>query len=203
EDALAGMNSKSASITLLLTAELAGMSLWFTSAAVLPEMVAESAVSPFRQALLSSGVQIGFVAGALAFALLGLADRYDPRRVIALSGLLAAAANVVLVAAPIGSASAIAARFVTGAMLAGVYPVGMKIAVGWGLKDRGLLVGLLVGALTFGNSVPFLVAALGGSEWRTTVVVVSAIAGLGSVLVLAVGLGPHHARATTFDPGAI
>jgi MFS family permease len=197
------MGSKSASLLLLVLAELAGMSLWFTSAAVLPEMVAEGAVSPFRQALLSSGVQIGFVVGALTFAVLGLADRYDPRRVIAISGLLAAAANLVLIAAPIGSDLAIAARFVTGAMLAGVYPVGMKVAVGWGLKDRGLLVGLVVGALTFGNSVPFVIAAFGGAEWRMTVVAVSALAALGSVLVLAVSLGPHHARAATFDPGAI
>lgn len=197
------MRSKSASLLLLVLAELAGMSLWFTSAAVLPEMVAEGALLPFRQALLSSGVQIGFVAGALTFAILGLADRYDPRRVIAISGLLAAGANLVLVAAPIGSDLAIAARFLTGAMLAGVYPVGMKVAVGWGLKDRGLLVGLVVGALTFGNSVPFVLAALGGAEWRVTVIAVSVIAALGSLLVLAVGLGPHHARAATFDPGAI
>ena len=195
--------SKSGSILLLVLAELAGMSLWFTSAAVLPEMVAESAVSPFRQALLSSGVQIGFVAGALVYAILGFADRYDPRRVVFVSALLAAAANLALLVAPIGSAPAIGARFLTGAMLAGVYPVGMKIAVGWGLKDRGLLVGLLVGALTFGNSVPFLVAALGGSEWRVTVAAMSVVAGMGGVLVLAVGLGPHHAHASRFDPGAI
>lgn len=200
---MAGANSKSVSILLLLAAELAGMSLWFTSAAVLPEMVAESAVSPVRQALLSSGVQIGFVVGALVYAILGLADRYDPRRVIFISALLAAAANLALVAVPVGSDPAIAARFVTGAMLAGVYPVGMKIAVGWGLRDRGLLVGLLVGALTFGNSVPFLVAAFGGSEWRSTVVAVSILAAVGGVLVLAVALGPHHARAARFDPGAI
>jgi MFS family permease len=197
------MSSKSASIILLVAAELAGMSLWFTSAAVLPEMMAESAISPTRQALLSSGVQIGFVAGALIYAVLGLADRYDPRRVFLVSALLAAAANLALIAVPIGSNLAIAARFTTGAMLAGVYPVGMKIAVGWGLQDRGLLVGLLVGALTFGNSVPFLVAALGGSEWRTTVVAVSILAAAGGLIVLAAGLGPHHARAARFDPGAI
>lgn len=200
---MAGTSSKTSSILLLVTAELAGMSLWFTSAAVLPEMVAESTISPFRQALLSSGVQIGFVAGALVYAVLGLADRYDPRRVFFASALLAAAANLALIVLPIGGDLAIAARFATGAMLAGVYPVGMKIAVGWGIKDRGLLVGMLVGALTFGNSVPFLVAALGGSEWRITVAIVSVLAAAGGLIVLAVGLGPHHARAARFDPGAI
>ena len=46
----------------------------------------------------------------------------------------------------------------------------MKIAVGWGTRDRGLLVGLLVGALTLGNGVPYLAAFLGGADWRPTVV---------------------------------
>ena len=91
----------------------------------------------------------------------------------------------------------------TGALLAGVYPVGMKIAVGWGTRDRGFLVGLLVGALVFGNSVPFLVSFLGGADWRVTIAIVSAIAGIGCLTVLPTGLGPHHARSSRFDPGAI
>lgn len=195
--------SKWFSVTVLVIAELAAMSLWFTSAAILPDMVREVAISPFRQALLSSGVQGGFVIGALFYSISGIPDRFDPRRVFAISALLAAAANASLVVSVPGSASAIAARIATGALIAGVYPVGMKIAVGWGTRDRGLLVGLLVGALTFGNSVPFLAAWLGGAEWRTAVLAVSLFASIGALLALAVGLGPSHARATRFEPGAI
>ncbi|HNB29247.1 MAG TPA: MFS transporter, partial [Alphaproteobacteria bacterium] len=132
------------SITLLTLAEVAGMSLWFATAAALPDMVREAGISAARQAMLSSGVQAGFVFGALTVAASGLADRFDPRRVFAVCAILAALANLALLAAPIGGNLAIALRVATGALLAGVYPVGMKIAVGWGTRDRGLLVGLLV-----------------------------------------------------------
>ncbi len=195
--------SKVLSILVLVVAELSGMSLWFTSAAILPDMVREAAVSPMRQALLSSGVQAGFVLGALAFSISGVPDRFDPRTVFSLSCLAAAAANLALVFLAPGGNGAIASRVLTGALLAGVYPVGMKIAVGWGRRDRGLLVGLLVGALTFGNSVPFLTSALRGSDWRATVATVCAVAAFGALLVLTVRLGPFHARASRFEPGAI
>lgn len=195
--------SKRRSITLLVLAEMAGMSLWFTSAAVLPDMVHEGDIEPARQALLSTAVQAGFVAGALAVAISGIADRFDPRRVIAVSAVTAALANTVLLIAPLGGDVAITARFMTGALLAGVYPVGMKVAVGWGTRDRGLLVGLLVGALTLGSSSSYFAAYLGGTDWRTTVVAVSLLACVGGMLVLAAGLGPHHARSPRFEPGAI
>lgn len=195
--------SKSASITLLVLAEIAGMSLWFASAAILPDMVRESGIGAVRQAMLSSGVQLGFVAGALAVATSGLADRFDPRRVFALCGVLAGLCNAALLVAPIGSAFAILLRFLTGLLLAGVYPVGMKIAVGWGTKDRGLLVGLLVGALTIGSALPHLAAWLGGADWRSVIVATSALALLGGLLVLLCGLGPHHARAPRFSTRAI
>ncbi|MGE0769154.1 MAG: MFS transporter [Hyphomicrobiaceae bacterium] len=191
------------SIVLLLIAELAAMSLWFVSAAILPEMAREAAISPMRQAALSSAVQAGFVIGALASAIFGMSDRFDPRRVFAASALLAALANASLLILMPGGDLAIGARFLTGALLAGVYPVGMKIAVGWGQRDRGFLVGALVGALTLGSAVPHLIALGGGSDWRHTVAVASGCAVMAGLLCLLVGLGPHHARSATFDPRVI
>ena len=179
------------------------MSLWFVSAAILPEMLREVAISPMRQAALSSAVQAGFVVGALASAILGVADRFDPRRVFAASAVMAALANALLLIVPPGSVIAIAARFVTGALLAGVYPVGMKIAVGWGQRDRGFLVGALVGALTLGSALPHLVALAGGADWRVTVAIASLAAALAGLIGLTVQLGPYHARSATFDPRAI
>jgi MFS family permease len=194
---------KARSIGLLLVAELSAMSLWFVSAAILPDMLRESAISPMRQAALSSAVQLGFVAGALISAILGLADRLDPRRVFAMSAIAAALANAVLLVVPPGSSAAVAARFATGALLAGVYPVGMKIAVGWGQEDRGLLVGALVGALTLGSAAPHLMALAGGVDWRMTVAAASMAAGAAGLIGLAVQLGPWHARAATFDPRTV
>lgn len=191
------------SISCLVGAEIAVMSLWFVSAAILPDMVREAPITPARQAFLSSAVQAGFVAGAMTFAVWGIADRFDPRRVFALSALAGAAINAGLLVLPIGGNLAITGRFMTGALLAGVYPVGMKIAVGWGTADRGFLVGLLVGALTLGSASPHLAALLGGTDWRSAVIATSAAAAAGGLLVLAAGLGPHHARAARFDPRAI
>ena len=91
--------SKLFSVSLLLVAEMAGMSLSLASAAVLPDMAREGAISSVRQALLSSGVQAGFVVGALIVSISGVAARLDPRRFFIVSALLAAVAN----GAPAGS----------------------------------------------------------------------------------------------------
>lgn len=187
------------SLFLLVIAETTGMGLWFVTASVLDAMSLEGSLSSTREALLSSAVQIGFVAGALLSAVLGISDRYDPRKVFAVCSLLAAAANATLMLVTIGGGLAITLRFLTGALLAGVYPVGLKIAVGWGTSDRGFLVGLLVGALTLGSATPYLLAFFSGADWRSTVAISSALAAIGGMLVLFTTLGPHHQRANQFS----
>jgi len=163
----------------------------------------EVVLSPTIAALLSSGVQGGFAIGAVIFAVFGLADRFDPRRVFALSALIAAACNALLLIAPVGGIIAIVARLLTGVFLAGVYPVGMKIAVGWGTKDRGFLVGLIVGALTLGSAAPNLLSFMGGADWRLAVGAASLLSAIGGCLVLFSQLGPHHASATKFSVSSL
>ena len=194
---------KLCSLSLLIVAEIAAMSLWFVSAAVVGEMAREEPIGAAARAALSSAVQAGFVVGALASAFIGLADRYDPRRVFAASALIAALANLGLLIAPIGGVAAIALRFLTGACLAGVYPVGMKIAIGWGKTDRGFLVGLLVGGLTLGSAAPHLLAWAGGADWRITLWVASGLSLLAAVLVLFCRTGPYHAQSGAFDPRVV
>ncbi len=186
-----------------MLAEVMAMALWFVSAAVLPDILREVTLSPMRQAALTSGVQAGFVIGALMSAVLGLADRFDPRRVFAVSAIGAGLFNATLLVSEPGSLAAIAARVATGALLAGVYPVGMKIVVGWGREDRGFLVGALVGALTLGSASPHLIALAGGADWRFTVGVASLASIASGILGLFVALGPHHAIAARFDATAI
>lgn len=195
--------TKLRSMSLLLLAEVAAMSLWFVSAAILPDMLQEAALSPARQAALSSSVQAGFVAGALFSAVFGIADRFDPRRVFALSAITAAFCNAALLIASPGSLVAIGARFATGALLAGVYPVGMKIVIGWGQKDRGFLVGILVGALTLGSALPHLMSLAGGTDWRLAVATASIAAAAAGLICLGVSLGPEHGTAARFDPRVV
>ena len=153
------------------------------TAAILPEITAEAGISSAQASFLSSSVQAGFVIGALIIALTGLADRLDPRVVFVICAVGTAIANSMLLIVPLDGIIAVVLRFATGGFMAGVYPIGMKIAVGWGLKDRGFLVGLLVGALTFGNSLPYGLAWLGGAEWQAVLVVASSIAALGGCLL--------------------
>jgi len=134
---------------------------------------------------------------------MGLADRFDPRRVFAACAVGTAAANAGLLVVPIDSSAAVLLRFLSGALMAGVYPVAMKIAVGWGVRDRGILVGIVVGALTFGKSLAYLLAYLGGADWRAVILIGSAVAALGGMLALLSGLGPYHARAARFRAGAM
>ena len=198
------MSSKAGNVALVALAQVLVLSLWFSGTAAGPGMARETELPPGFQALLTSAVQAGFVAGTLACAILALPDRFDPRRVFAASALLGAAANALILVLPPGSDGAIAARFVTGAALAGVYPVGMKLAAGWAdRRDMGLIVGILVGGLTLGSASPHLVNALGGPGWRLTLVFATGAALAGAVLIGSVRLGPGHAPAPPFRPGAV
>ncbi len=197
------IRSKSVSITVLIFCEITVLSLWFSAAAVLPDMAREAGLRPGDLAWSSTAVQLGFGVGAIGYAVLGLADRYDPRQVFLVSALIGAAANLALIAVPIGGWQAIGLRAATGAAMAGVYPVGMKIAAGWGREDRALLLGLLIAALTIGSGSPHLISLMGGADWRLTIWASTALAVLGGVGILWAGLGPHHARAPQLDFGAV
>lgn len=194
---------QSRSLPILLVATMAGMSLWFMTAAVLPDMAAEAGLSDTQLAWLSSVVPAGFAAGALLFAIMGLPDRVDPRMLFAACAFAASIANLFLLVTPIGGGAAILLRFITGFFMAGVWPVAMKIAVGWSVGHRGLLMGSLVAALVVGQAIPFLLSWFGGPDWRIAVVMGSAIAGLGGATILLISLGPHYARAVDFRAHAI
>lgn len=197
------MLSKRSSIAVLILSQIAVLAVWFSAAAVLGEMRAEAGLSTARLAWLSTAAQLGFGIGALVYAAAGFADRFDPRLVFFISAVLAAATNGLMLAVPLGGIEAIVLRGLTGAFLAGVYPVGMKIAVGWAMRDRALLVGALVGALTIGSAAPHLIAFFGGADWRLTIWVTTGLACLGGAAMLTIGLGPYHARAPRLDISAI
>ncbi len=107
------------------------MTLWFSASAEIPGLLAAGRISGQQASLLTGAVQLGFVAGTLASALAGLPDRLDPRRIFGACAGIGAIANLGLLASGYDSVSTIALRFGTGICMAGVYPIGMKLAAGW------------------------------------------------------------------------
>ena len=195
--------SKVGNLALIVSAQVLALALWFSGTAAGPDMLRESgAIGPGFQALLTSAVQVGFVVGTLVSAALTLSDRYDPRRVFAAACLVGAVANASILLMPVGAPAVIVARLVTGVALAGIYPVGMKLAVGWADRgDVGLVVGLLVGGLTLGSALPHLLNGLGGLAWRPTVAAATGAALVAAGLTRRMRLGPGHTMAQAFRPG--
>ena len=80
---------------------------------------------------MTSSVQAGFVGGTLTSALLSAADRYDPRNLFMTAAAIAGSACLLIVFFAPTDIAVPMLRFATGFCLAGVYPVGMKMAATW------------------------------------------------------------------------
>jgi MFS family permease len=159
-------------------------------------------------ASVTSAVQLGFIAGTLVFAVLNVSDRFSPRAVFFACAALGAGANAALVALPGMAhpyAGLLALRFATGFFLAGIYPVGMKIAAGWYREGLGGALGYLVGALVLGTAFPHLIKGLESSHpWSVVALSLSAVALAGGLLMyVLVPDGPYLAKGTRLDPRAL
>ena len=182
------------------------MATWFSSAAVVALLRTDPAVPPSAAGWLTAGVQAGFALGTAVSAALSLSDRFDPRRIFCAAALLAAASTAALAALPPTGLLPILLRAVTGACMAGVYPVGMRIAATWAAPaapgrrgDLGLLIGLLVAALTLGSASPHLLAALPGTGWRSIYLAAAALAATAGLAIGHASLGPSLTRAARID----
>jgi MFS family permease len=191
-------------LAILAFGLLLAMAPWFSSAAVAPVIRDEWQATGLELPLLTVVVQLGFAAGAIGLAAIAAPDVIPGNRLIAAGAVVAALANLGFGLLATGPASAIPFRLVTGAALAAVYPVAMKVATGWFRRERGLAIGILIGALTVGSALPYLFRALGayaGLEWRPIVALASVAALVGAVAIgLGARPGPFDARAPRFSP---
>ena len=186
---------------LLALAELLGMAVWFSASAVVPALTEIWQLSGGGRAWLTMSVQIGFVVGAILSAVFNLADRIPARYFFPAASILAGIATIMIPLFAQGLPFAIAMRFLTGLFLAGVYPVGMKIMATWTKEDRGLGIGLLVGALTFGSAMPHLLAVFGGvTVWQSVLYLAGGLAICGGVIgALFVDEGPYRTKTPPFN----
>ncbi|MDX1577326.1 MAG: MFS transporter [Gemmatimonadota bacterium] len=191
-------------LALLALVQLLAMGLWFSATAVVPELREAWSLSDADAAWLTMSVQLGFVAGAVLSAILTLSDVWEPRRLVAGSALLGAAATAAIPVAADGMAAALPLRFVTGVALAGVYPPGMKIMAGWFREGRGMAIGVMIGALAVGSATPHLLRPIGGLGAWTSVLWLAAGLAVAAAALAAVGLrpGPYQAPVAPFDPRA-
>ncbi|TFG64345.1 MAG: MFS transporter [Gemmatimonadales bacterium] len=178
-------------LAVLSVAVLLGMSVWFAASAVAPIVQARWGLTTTQAGWLTALVQLGFVAGTLTAAALSLAHSVPSRIYFGASALLAASSNAALLVVPTFE-TALVTRFATGVFLAGVYPPAMKMTATWFRTNRGLAIGLLIGALTVGKALPYLVDGLGGAGMSAVVGSTSVGAAVAALLILvAYRDGPH------------
>lgn len=194
------MSSIARSLTIIVACQVGGMSLWFSASAAMPRLIATGELSAGEAGWMTSAVQLGFVAGTLVSAVLGLADRCEPRCFFFVSALAAALANAALIKTGFAGWEAILLRFLTGSMLAGVYPIGLKLAAGWASSNLGLLMGVLVGALTLGSAMPNLFN-WGGSISPDAAIAAASFCGLLAACgILFAQVGPNAKPPHVFAP---
>lgn len=166
----------------IVFAQFAGTSLWFAPNAV----VSEVGFGREQVSALTSCVQAGFIFGTLTLTYFAVADRFSPPALFAVFTLIGAVFNAACLVAKSNFAAWVVLRTVVGFTLAGVYPVGMKIAAQEYPEGLGARLGVLVGALTLGTAFPWLVRGVGDSSglpYEGTIVAVSILASLGAALM--------------------
>jgi len=153
---------------------------------------------------LTSSVQFGFILGTLSFAILSIADRFSPSKVFFSCAILGGIFNLGIIWGENSMGSILLLRFLTGFFLAGIYPVGMKIASDYFDKGLGKSLGFLVGALVVGTAFPHLLKQLTSDfSWVSVLLSTSTLSVLGGLLMLAlVPDGPYRKPSQKLDLSA-
>src|SRR5207245_4301284 len=186
-------------LAFLAAGLLLAMAPLFSASAVAPLLRDEWHASGLGLTLLTVAVQVGFALGALALAISGATDVLPSPVMFVAGAWTAAVATAAFALVARDPVSGILLRLATGAALAAVYPPALKIVAGWFRRDRGLAIGVVIGALTVGSALPHLlraVGALAAADWRAIVLLAALAAAVGGAIVgLAVRSGPLEGRA--------
>lgn len=193
--------SKSYVLPIIVIAQFCCTSLWFASNGVMNELASNYSISSEDVGHITSAVQFGFIAGTLVFAIFTLSDRFSPSKVFLFSALLGALFNFATILEGNTLLGLFSFRFLTGFFLAGIYPVGMKIAADHFEKGLGKSLGFLVGALVLGTAFPHFIKAFTlNLPWRSVIWATSGLAVFGGILLfLLVKDGPYAKKSTQPD----
>jgi len=184
----------------IVFSQFAGTSIWFAGNAILVDLQLDFNLPKSSIGWMTSSVQVGFIVGTLIFAMLNIADRFSARKVFLISSILGALSNMgILFSQELNYL--LLSRFFSGFFLAGIYPVGMKIAASWYKEGLGKSLGYLVGALVLGTAFPHLVKGFVSTvEWEDIIIYVSLLAVIGGLIMfLLVPAGPYHKKGSQFN----
>ncbi|MCG2594237.1 MFS transporter [Ramlibacter sp. XY19] len=181
-------------IAVIVLAQLFGVSLWFSPNSAAADLMRAWAMTPAQFGWLAGATQLGFIAGTLAFAATGLADRFPASRIFTVAAVLGAAFNAAFALFAGTPAQGFVLRVLVGLCLAGIYPLGMKMVIVWSRGQAGGALGLLIGMLTLGTALPHAVRAAGaGWPWQAVVLTSSALALLAAAAIFRLGDGGPQA----------
>ena len=192
-------------LPIIVFAQFGGASLWFAGNAIIADLQQALHLSADATGDITAAVQFGFIIGTLLFAFLSIADRFSPSKVFLIAAVLGAVFNLSVYFFATDLWSLLIFRFATGFFLAGIYPVGMKIAADWYAKKLGKALGYLVGALVLGTAFPHLLKVVGQSlPWEMVLWITSSMAISGGLLLYyLVPDGPNRKKGAQFEWNAI
>ena len=190
--------SKPLILTLVSISLLFSLTVWFSANAITPQLINLWNLSQVDLAILSIILIIGFVLGGFVYSILNLPDLVKTPVFFSINALLSALGNFFAALSP-NFSTFIIFRFLTGFFLAGVYPTSMKLISSWYKRNRGLAIGILLGALTAGSGLPYVFNITGIPNWRFLLSISSILALLGSVIIYVfIQEGPHLVRGAKF-----
>lgn len=199
------MNDQPRILFILVLSQFLCTSLWFAGNAIVPNLTEEFGLPTSSLAGLTSSVQFGFIGGTLVFAFFTLVDRFSPSRVFMICAVIGALFNSAMVVGVHTYFSLLVLRFLTGFCLAGIYPVGMKIAADYHASGLGKALGFLVGALVLGTAFPYGIRELTSElPWRLVLLITSGAAMLGGLAIgFGIADGPFRVAGQGFQPKAL
>ncbi|QTD38203.1 MFS transporter [Polaribacter batillariae] len=195
------MNIKKHILPIIVIAQFFCTSLWFAGNGVITDLVSVYQLDTAALGNLTAAVQFGFIVGTLLFALFTITDRFSPSKVFFVCALLGSLFNLGLIWEQNNLNTLLFFRFLTGFFLAGIYPVGMKIATDYYEKGLGKSLSFLVGALVLGTALPHLLKATSSVFlWKPVLYTTSTLAFIGGFLVfLLIPNGPFRKKASKLD----
>jgi MFS family permease len=192
------------SLVIIVVAQFFCTSLWFAGNAITNDLINSLHLSASFLINLTSIVQFGFISGTFLFAFFSIADKFSPSKVFTLSAFFAALLNLGMAVDGITETNLLTFRFFTGFFLAGIYPVGMKIAADYEEKGLGKALGFLVGALVLGTAFPHLLKSFTAQfPYKSVIYGTSTLAIIGGSLIYFLPDGPFRKPNINFKFNAI